>query len=62
MRVCVAAIGPRRDPRPNDRPRRKDARPRQDARPRSDRHQEKVRGLQDSDDRSSCAESVVSDF
>jgi hypothetical protein len=27
MRVCVAAIGPRRDSRPNDRPTRKDALP-----------------------------------
>jgi hypothetical protein len=57
MRVCVAAIGPRRDSRQNDSPPRKDARPRQDARPRPDRHPQKVR-----DDRSSCAESVASDF
>jgi hypothetical protein len=31
-RVCLAAIGPRRDSRPNERPPRKDAHPRQDAR------------------------------
>jgi hypothetical protein len=57
MRVCVAAIGPRRDSRPNDCPPRKNARPRQDARPRPDCHSQKVRGH-----RSSCDESVASDF
>jgi hypothetical protein len=62
MRVCVAAISPRRDSHPNERPPRKDARPRQHARPRPDRHPQKVRGLQDSDDRSSCDESVALDF
>jgi hypothetical protein len=63
MRVCVAAVGPRRDSRPDDRPTpRKDARPRQEERPRPDRQPQKVRGLRDSDDRSSCDESVASDF
>jgi hypothetical protein len=40
-RVCLAAIGPHRDSRPNERPPRKDARPRQDARPRPDHHSQK---------------------
>ena len=67
MRVCVAAIGPCRDSRSNDRSRsdtrpRKDARHRQDARPRTDRRPQKVRGLQVSDDRSPWAESMVSKF
>jgi hypothetical protein len=66
MRVCVTTIGPRRDSRSKDRPcpdtrTRKDD-PRQDARPCTARHPQKVRRLQDSDDRSFCAQSVALDF